>query len=1232
MKNKKILILAFVVSLLVASSCGTASAFEGRDDLGMPGSSGSSSGGGADHKLVWTHYSFNSETGLKDQAIWLVPQYITETSGNGWAGPYKTQNDYDYAKRVVISGECAQPDVGFWALTLSTSESMTVGDGYYDDKLSASANSTYRNETQTTYLTSSPLLPAFPDSQGTYISGNSYVIYRNAGKNGYSPYHTVSFNNNTGISYQNDNKAIYNNPQTLYYYDGREMHAMYTSDMIASSENDIYDSYATFYRKQYGETISKEEAPEKMAGNDGKGTYAFCSFDSKNVENTINSKTSISIDGTKTGASSDWNKSTTNNNVYITNNNKIKLTTKFVYSRNNNDDTTVVASFNRTESPAGASVPSGTGSIGIGIMDIDSQYVGKEYEITEANKEITICSSTSHSHLIEINSEGFTETNTASSKACIKVKYVPDVAAIDSKTTLAVNGLSKKESGPDENDELNLGRVPYGARAITAIWSYNLSSSSRCIESNFNGTSCSGNNSSITSDFKVNYKRSGLVYNDSNYDDQFVTLRNSKYSSSVGSNTKTYNLLPGEQLTQKQGISHYSGVHTDGTPAEGAKEESSSVTLNATASDVICGLNNQPFGLGNAVNYGRMTVVKNSTLPYYVYGDNLVDGNSTWSDSGDIWLRPTDTVQLSYEGCIGEQIAMDKDIADWNAQITEDYKNSIMGVKTTEDLLDDPHYTGTGNSIDKDDINSKNITAHEVLGSTINKHIDAKYQFGAQITKPAQVGNVGRIIDNDYEIRSDGSRNVRATMKIPYNYILEPEISAGTKEIVTLGNENSFTISVKNADVRTNVKVQNDAYQTDVKPGTKAAYLKFVAKTDTSASVLASLNGQFISGDKTGDIVSTLSGIDFKNPSSGNIAIPSSGKVDEETVKVSADESDSEYNKLCVAVAVYPADSHNLGGTTKIENEDQSAALSDSINGGYTRIAVACKTVGKYPTISVEGNGIVAGGNVTGAYTEYNNRYFGSWTEYSLIANSVKNFASGASLAYTNPQTTINATAAWNLGGLNKEYFDSPQTLGNMSDDVGLQDEAEASLRVSQMQSFADDVKSTFFTGTPDGSGIIESPNDNKTFINANFDDDVEIGTELANDINTKANKGMVLIYSEGNIEISNEVQYLNAVLIADGKVDTCSEANQGGDNGQLLDSCYNPLVINGVVFSNKDIALDRVYGGGSTDGMNLDSNTLIQRAEIFNFNPEIVEWGYNYKHKTQPITTTYIEELSTRY
>lgn len=857
----------------------------------------------------------------------------------------------------------------------------------------------------------------------------------------------------------------------------------------------------------------------------------------------------------------------------------------------------------------------------------------------QAGVTYTLCAINTYSSTYRSDASGFGNEKTV--KACVKIKYEPIVAAIDSKTTLTAYGLWKEESDPDANGELDLGSVPYGAGAISATWSYNLSSSSRCIESYFDGTSCPENNSSIKSSFEVKYKRSGAVYDDSN-DSQSVNLSySSDYSSSdgvIGANTKNYNLLPGETIKETQGISHKSGVRTDGTPATNAKEESSSMTLKATAEDAICGLNNLPFGLGNPVNYGRMTVVKNKNLTgrrTYKYGDNLVDGNSAWSDAGDIWLKPTDTVQLSYEACIGEQIQKDKDSGNkkWDDSITTEY-NAVLIVGTSNNTLDNTHYKGIGGAVDADSIDNKNIVANEKIGDTIKDHISNNYQFvgqgNAAYSDDGVIERLGQTITNDF---GNISSDIHATMKIPYNYILEPEISAGTKEIVTLGNENTFTISVKNPEVRINTKVQNDAYQTDVKPGTKATYLKFAAKTDTSASVLASLNGEFISGDKTGDIASTLSGIDFKNPSGGNIAIPSSGKVDEETVKVSADESDSEYNKLCVAVAVYPADSHNLGGKPKIEEkDDQSAALTDSIDGGYTRIAVACKTVGKYPTTSVEGNGIVAGGNVTGAYTEYNNRYFGSWTEYSLIANSVQNFASGASVAYANPQTSINATAAWNLGGLNKDYFDSPQTLGNMSDKIGLRDEAEPSLRVSQMQSFVDDLKSTFFAGTPGGSETIMPLNDGKTFINTNFDGNVIIGTELANDINTKANEGMVLIYSQGDIKISNGVQYLKAVLIADGKVDTCFEKDQGGDNGQLLDYCYNPLVINGVVFSNKDIALDRVYGGGSTDGMNLDSNTLIQRAEIFNFNPEIVEWGYNYKHKTQPITTTYIEELSTRY
>jgi hypothetical protein len=56
--------------------------------------------------------------------------------------------------------------------------------------------------------------------------------------------------------------------------------------------------------------------------------------------------------------------------------------------------------------------------------------------------------------------------------------------------------------------------------------------------------------------------------------------------------------------------------------------------------------------------------------------------------------------------------------------------------------------------------------------------------------------------------------------------------------------------------------------------------------------------------------------------------------------------------------------------------------------------------------MSVEGNGIVAAGNVKGATTKYSatesgdKHIFGSWSEYGLVANGVVSLGSGASLAY----------------------------------------------------------------------------------------------------------------------------------------------------------------------------------------------------------------------------------------
>ena len=215
--------------------------------------------------------------------------------------------------------------------------------------------------------------------------------------------------------------------------------------------------------------------------------------------------------------------------------------------------------------------------------------------------------------------------------------------------------------------------------------------------------------------------------------------------------------------------------------------------------------------------------------------------------------------------------------------------------------------------------------------------------------------------------------------------------------------------------------------------------------------------------------------------------------------------------------------------------------------------------------------------------------------------------------------------------GLKIGDFDSIQTLGNMNSEIGARNDAK--VYAAQARTYANNVIATFFTGEASSTCVLGSSYDGcSTFVNANYNDDVVINSAFAGTINDAANNGHVIIYSKRNIKISNAVTELNATLIADGKVDTCEEADQGGDNEQLLYNCSNSLFINGIVYSEKSIALDRIYGGGSVNGMNLDANTLMQRAEILNYDPKIVRWSYDYKRQTQPLTTTYIEELSTRY
>ncbi|MDO4730471.1 MAG: hypothetical protein Q4A96_04745, partial [Candidatus Saccharibacteria bacterium] len=355
----------------------------------------------------------------------------------------------------------------------------------------------------------------------------------------------------------------------------------------------------------------------------------------------------------------------------------------------------------------------------------------------------------------------------------------------------------------------------------------------------------------------------------------------------------------------------------------------------------------------------------------------------------------------------------------------------------------------------------------------------------------------------------------------------------------------------------------------------------------------------------------------------GTVVSSTTEKDGTATTKVGEGIAVSIGTKYCAVAAVWPADSHNnmnITGNSGIASGDPqtNALMGDNPgSGAYWRFEISCRTLGKKPTVSVEGSGIVSGGGVITSTTNYGGNIFGSWSEYGLIAdNSTSvNFGTGASLAYHGPQFFVNEQADPSEAGLNKDAkCIGIETVGNINcrNQVGL-DSGEAYSYASRAYSVKNQIAGKNGTTKHNGTLIIDS------------------------NVSKNADGSTPIIYAD-NIKIHPDVTEINAILIADGNLDTCyledkqNETTQGKTEGNsgLKDLCYKQLVVNGAVFA-ENITLDRTFGGGSY-GDSVIPQSLIQRAEIFNFDPAYVSEVYEQSMEDDPITTTYIKELPSRY
>ena len=301
--------------------------------------------------------------------------------------------------------------------------------------------------------------------------------------------------------------------------------------------------------------------------------------------------------------------------------------------------------------------------------------------------------------------------------------------------------------------------------------------------------------------------------------------------------------------------------------------------------------------------------------------------------------------------------------------------------------------------------------------------------------------------------------SIKGTVSVPYNYYLYPYVgnnSTSTTQTVTPGS--SLKANVYLPVMQRENKQVGETYATHTKP-TTIRVVSFIMRSGSPASDISYTNGtetlnysnicrtaaggnstlsctilnngetdntyekRYVLNASTKDQLggtlndTSLITSSVADTNDSNIVLSRSGSVVMNSVSVDVPETTINNqqgslrlgDKVCVAVAAWPSDSHNLGAATSVDSTNQSVALTSSGSGSQWVVSAPyCSTVAKAPSFSVEGSQLSVSGDVTTSNVTHNGRRYGSWTEYGLLAGgTVTNMTSGAATAYIDAQSLV---------------------------------------------------------------------------------------------------------------------------------------------------------------------------------------------------------------------------------
>lgn len=482
-------------------------------------------------------------------------------------------------------------------------------------------------------------------------------------------------------------------------------------------------------------------------------------------------------------------------------------------------------------------------------------------------------------------------------------------------------------------------------------------------------------------------------------------------------------------------------------------------------------------------------------------------------------------------------------------------------------------------------------------------------------------------------INTNAKESNKISVAVPYNFTNTTNLNKDFLDednalVAYAGEEKSVTLDI-NVGQRTN-NVTDGTYATIVRNAKWRLKVCYTADTGPTCS--------YTNPNEKDGTIGTLN-------ETGNL----NGATDTKKIKFNVPDLPAG-SSITIQTEVYPKDSYNdtnLNTSVYDPNDPNSWATS----------SVYTLTIAKKPSLQVWGGNIYVGSKINTAtatkkhlkgYNEYSiegdydgKRYvFGSWGELGLIASgSVSGFSSGAALGYAS-QLSSNSEPG---GGTKSDIcLRSPLTFANFpcnsqsyQNTVGKLGNSNATNNASDQRTMIKNKMANSEEETAkeditlDGEVVIKKGETKVYYTTKNVNIKKNLVYENADSggYETLEDMPKLVIYAEGDINISCDVDRIDGLLIAEGEVNTC--AGSDGTSPDVNSSeRSNQLTVNGAIVAKKLLA-NRTYGAAT------GANSIIP-AEIINFDPTLYLFGNSgsgeNKSSSVNFDVTYTKELAPRY